>query len=243
VFGVLFSKAVWNDRNNNNYLIARSPGVPTAATMTTVSARRPPALWFVLVSALACLQFTRGQDISPVFVAFHALEVKGSEPVWSARAKISVDSLTQATASLEENPLTEEEQRKLSSVLGMYQLKVVDTATGHHVIAWTPSPDPLSLGLKLSLDSSGFLEGVSFIPPREGVSAAVGRQVALDVMQAAPAPETATYIQRLEIERREKEKSQGQDNRSFLAKYWMYIVPVVIFLLISGGSNPDGQQQ
>lgn len=101
--------------------------------------------------------------------------------------------------------------------------------------------------VKVSLDLSGFLESVSFLPP--DVQAGSGKvterdrflSVQIDVMKVAPAPETATYIQRLEIERREKEKSQGQDNRSFLSKYWMYIVPIVIFMLISGASNPEGQ--
>lgn len=88
--------------------------------------------------------------------------------------------------------------------------------------------------LQLSLDPSGFLEGITFLPPSR-------EQVIVDIMQLAPQPETATYIQRMEHERREREKNQGQDNRNFFAKYWMYIVPLVIFLLISGAGNPEGQ--
>ncbi|XP_017494394.1 PREDICTED: ER membrane protein complex subunit 10-like, partial [Rhagoletis zephyria] len=52
-------------------------------------------------------------------------------------------------------------------------------------------------------------------------------------------PETKTYLQRIEQERQEKLRGAKQDNRSFLAKYWMYIVPVVIFMVISG-MNPEG---
>lgn len=90
------------------------------------------------------------------------------------------------------------------------------------------------LSFQLSLDPSGFLEGITFLP--------AGReQVIVDIMQLAPQPETATYIQRMELERMEREKTQGQDNRNFFAKYWMYIVPLVIFLLISGAGNPEGQ--
>ena len=32
-------------------------------------------------------------------------------------------------------------------------------------------------------------------------------------------PDTQTYLHRLELERQEKVKGEGQDNRSFLAKY------------------------
>jgi len=61
---------------------------------------------------------------------------------------------------------------------------------------------------------------------------------------AAPVPDTQTYIQRLEEEeRRRKMPGAQQDNRSFFAKYWMYIVPVVIFVLITGASNPEAQGQ
>ena len=33
---------------------------------------------------------------------------------------------------------------------------------------------------------------------------------------------------------------QVPDNRSFLAKYWMYIVPVVLFMAINGAAAPEG---
>ncbi|XP_054164381.1 ER membrane protein complex subunit 10-like [Oppia nitens] len=52
-------------------------------------------------------------------------------------------------------------------------------------------------------------------------------------------PDTQTYVQRLEQEKAEKIRGDKGDNRSFFAKYWMYIVPVVIFLLISGAANPE----
>ncbi|CAB4006789.1 ER membrane complex subunit 10, partial [Paramuricea clavata] len=53
-------------------------------------------------------------------------------------------------------------------------------------------------------------------------------------------PETQTYIKKLEDERRGKERGKGKDNRSFFAKYWMYIVPLLLFLLLSGQEPPAG---
>merc|ERR1739838_1152601 len=51
--------------------------------------------------------------------------------------------------------------------------------------------------------------------------------------EPGPAPDTTAFIQRLEDEKRRQEKGEVPDNRSFLAKYWMYIVPVVLFMAIN----------
>ena len=65
-------------------------------------------------------------------------------------------------------------------------------------------------------------------------------------------------MQRLEHEKIEKLRGDKSENKSFFAKYvsfklrirnisnyispqWMYIVPVVIFLMISSAANPEGQ--
>lgn len=54
----------------------------------------------------------------------------------------------------------------------------------------------------------------------------------------APVPDTAAYIAKMEQVK--TEKAEGKDNRSFLAKYWMYIVPIVLVMLLSGGAQ-EGQ--
>uniref|UniRef100_A0A2H1VLM8 ER membrane protein complex subunit 10 n=1 Tax=Spodoptera frugiperda TaxID=7108 RepID=A0A2H1VLM8_SPOFR len=65
----------------------------------------------------------------------------------------------------------------------------------------------------------------------------------LRYVEQAPVPDTATYIQKLEREREAREKGDLKDNKSFLAKYWMYIVPIAIFVMISGASNPEPAAQ
>lgn len=62
-------------------------------------------------------------------------------------------------------------------------------------------------------------------------------------VELAPIPDTASYIQKVEREREAREKGELKDNRSFLAKYWMYIVPLAIFVMISGASNPEPASQ
>jgi len=46
-------------------------------------------------------------------------------------------------------------------------------------------------------------------------------------------------IQRMEENKRKEEKGEVKDNRSFLAKYWMYIVPVVLFMAVNGAASPQ----
>jgi ER membrane protein complex subunit 10 len=60
-------------------------------------------------------------------------------------------------------------------------------------------------------------------------------------IQLAPIPDTASFIQKMERERDSRERGETKDNRGFFAKYWMYIVPVAILLLISGATNPEAR--
>lgn len=59
--------------------------------------------------------------------------------------------------------------------------------------------------------------------------------VLVDSGFVGPAPDTATYIKRLEDERQNKANEGKEDNRSFFAKYWIYIVPAVIILMVFSG--------
>ncbi|CAG9797250.1 unnamed protein product [Chironomus riparius] len=64
--------------------------------------------------------------------------------------------------------------------------------------------------------------------------------VNLKNIEAAPIPDTQGFIQKLEREKEMRDKGEI-DNRSFIQKYWMYIVPAVILLLVSGVTNTEGQ--
>ncbi|KAL7080408.1 hypothetical protein ACQ4LE_000331 [Meloidogyne hapla] len=55
-----------------------------------------------------------------------------------------------------------------------------------------------------------------------------------------PGPDTATYLRRLEEEKRARQQGT-QDNRSFLQKYWIYFVPVIVFMVLSNVLNPEPQ--
>lgn len=64
--------------------------------------------------------------------------------------------------------------------------------------------------------------------------------ILIDSGLIGPSPETATYIKRLEEERQNKAKEGKEDNRSFFAKYWVYIVPAVIILMMFSGPPDQG---
>jgi len=60
--------------------------------------------------------------------------------------------------------------------------------------------------------------------------------------ETSPTPDTATYIQKIEREREAREKGKSSNSKSMLGKYWMYILPLVIFMMIAGASNPEARQ-
>jgi len=66
-------------------------------------------------------------------------------------------------------------------------------------------------------------------------------EIGISHMTQGPAPDTLTFVQKMEREAAERAKGQQADNRSFFAKYWMYIVPAVIFLVMqSAAAPPEG---
>lgn len=64
--------------------------------------------------------------------------------------------------------------------------------------------------------------------------------VLVESSSIGPVPDTATYIKRLEEERLNKLKEGKEDNRSFFAKYWVYIVPAVVILMVFSGPGEQG---
>nr|SVE89035.1 EOG090X0JXR [Daphnia sinensis] len=63
--------------------------------------------------------------------------------------------------------------------------------------------------------------------------------VLISYMEHGPVPDVAMYVQKVEQEKVAKERGETKDNRSFIAKYWMYIVPLVLVFMMSGASNPE----
>ncbi|UMM38617.1 hypothetical protein L5515_009957 [Caenorhabditis briggsae] len=98
-------------------------------------------------------------------------------------------------------------------------------------VAWRNDEDGKYNSLGKSCSEKSSLSATSSGSPK-GIVHVVGEST-------LPTPDTAAFVQKLEREKRAKQHGADADNRSFIAKYWMYIVPVVLFAVISSAVNPD----
>ncbi|XP_071403436.1 ER membrane protein complex subunit 10 isoform X1 [Centroberyx affinis] len=170
------------------------------------------------------------------------------------------------SVSLSQNQLSEEDRTKLKEVAavdGLYRIRVprvflqTDRQTerqmeGHltaFVRACAMVESHLSDVISLHTDVSGYLIGVSIVTiPGACRGTEVEDEVDLEVFNStlsivapvnAPGPETALFLERMEQEMEKKGKNP-QEQKSFFAKYWMYIVPLVLFLMMSGAQDQSG---
>ncbi|RVE43108.1 hypothetical protein evm_012249 [Chilo suppressalis] len=175
-----------------------------------------------------------------------------------SRGNISLKSIRSGTPVVDQILFTKhhiEELKELASIDGFYSIRTLCS-----------SPDNKEMEFLSSLKAKAFLDsGLSdvinvWVLPNGAVMAVnfqvdnssqalslsnnkIHSKFYLRYVEQAPVPDTASYIQKLEREREAREKGEVKDNRSFLAKYWMYIVPVAIFVMISGATNPEPAAQ
>ncbi|KAK5981152.1 hypothetical protein GCK32_017410 [Trichostrongylus colubriformis] len=97
----------------------------------------------------------------------------------------------------------------------------------------TVFPDIVAAGNK-PLDSS--FDCSQMVVPSSAQPSAI---VHVSTKGVLPTPDTQLFVQMMEKERRARQHGAEADDRSFLGKYWMYIVPVVVFVVISNAMTPD----
>ena len=104
-------------------------------------------------------------------------------------------------------------------------------------VSLTPSRHVKGIHAKLETDGSHcnpqFLSVSAIIPTEFSTT------VAYFAHAPSPTPDTASYLDKLEAEKRER-LMNPPDNRGFLQKYWMYILPAVLILFMNSQANQGG---
>ncbi|XP_076761522.1 ER membrane protein complex subunit 10 [Xylocopa sonorina] len=214
-------------------------------------------LYFVVSLVISVSSFARGSELDYDgwlhLRLWHAFNNE-PEPIFIERGNCTVSSIRSGASVVGQNgllPAHITELKNLAKNDGKYRLKaVVRTSSGSEMSFLTSVPACYLLGSDLEdvitvwLDSAAEPIVVSLSSPgpcnlQNPFTNMWTTNVIVKYPDGGPAPDTATYIQKLEREREARERGEAKDNRSFFARYWMYIVPALIFVVLSSATNPE----
>eukprot|EP00794_Sanderia_malayensis_P018262 gene18262-20082_t len=191
----------------------------------------------------------------------------GAEASFSPRGSIVFKTLRTSMASLaREVTLTQEEYDKLDELVrndGIYRIrspaKIGDSFdkedvpyVSTFVKACHLVYSNLAEIITVSIDNSGSVIGISLrtekkecpqdIDAKMDTVRTFNTTINVQLQTAGAGPETQAFIRRIEKEEADKLAGKDKDNRSFLAKYWMYILPVVFIFMMAGQQEPESGQ-
>lgn len=175
-------------------------------------------------------------------------------PVFTERGNVTISSIRSGASVIGQNGVLPHEitaMRTLAEHDSKYRLKAVArTSSGSEITFLTSVPACYLLGSDLEdvimvwLDSAAEPISVSIssagpCSKDKPFTNMWTTSVIVKYPDGGPIPDTATYIQKLESEREARERGETKDNRPFFMKYWMYIVPAVIFVFLTSATNPE----
>jgi len=140
---------------------------------------------------------------------------------------------------------------KLTNTYADEKEKTPDT-DGKYVSSFTKACHLFGSNLKekitVSIDDNGNVIGISLMSPKQEcpihdltplTSHVFNSTVSIHSQVAGAVPDTQTFVKKLEKEQAEQAAGKGKENKSFLAKYWMYIVPIFLILMLSSQAEPE----
>ncbi|KOC68501.1 ER membrane protein complex subunit 10 [Habropoda laboriosa] len=175
-------------------------------------------------------------------------------PIFIERGNITVSSVRSGAPVVGQKGLLQPDISELQNLArhnGKYRLMAVArTSSSSEITFLTSVPACYLLGSDLEdvitiwLDSAAEPIAISISSPGPCImdrpfTNMWTTNVIVKYPDGGPIPDTATYIQKLEREREARERGEAKDNRSIFAKYWMYIVPALIFVVLSSATNPE----
>jgi len=190
----------------------------------------------------------------------HAFGYGVDEVQFSPRGSLLIKNFKGPKYTTEQKEFSSVDFSKLKDVAnkdGFYFIKanIKVGSNDNSFTAFVPADNLIHSGLSdiitLHLSPNGEISAVSYGATRNDYYSLLGDKrpapqkfnttLSVHHGESGPIPDTAPYLEKIEREKLAKERGDtGVDNRSFLAKYWMYIVPVLILVLLSGASNPEG---
>jgi len=177
----------------------------------------------------------------------HSLDMGKS---WESRGSLAFSKARSVVPSINQGSLSDDSLSKLESLCSnnqLYLIKVSGEGIGD-LQSYTPAcamlDSSLAEQITLFLDWRGNPIAANLAARNSlGQKANIEKfdtRIQVQSMENGPTPDTAAYIQKMEEEKSRKISGTTEDSRSFFAKYWMYIVPLCVVMLINSAGGGEG---